>query len=260
MSTTTTDDRSVILLNQVIAIRAGVKNDTSKALIKYHNILKRSEMLRGQSRTYKSHDDEGFVYPAENQNVQIKATQVLDSITKDLARLFDVTAMMDWTNQQARADIVIWSGDDPVVLAHDVPVSYLMFLEKQLVELNDLIRNLPVLEANENWTFDPTQDVYRSDNVGTVKSKKVRRNHVVAPATDKHPAQVEVFTEDEPIGTWTTVKFSGALPPARVNKMLARVKTLTEAVKFAREKANVERIQDPKPGRQILDYIFNVED
>lgn len=260
MSTTTTEDRPSTLLNQIIAIRAGVKNDTEQALIKHFKLLSRNELLRGQSRTYKARDDEDYVYPSESQIVQVKAVQVLDSITKDLTRLFDVTAVMDWTNQHARADIVIWSGDEPVVLLREVPVSYLMFLEKQLVHLDHLIRKLPTLDPTEDWGFDPTQDVYRSEPVGTVKTKKIRRNHVLAPATDRHPAQVEVYTEDEPIGTWTTVKFSGAIPAARVTKMLARVKTLTEAVKFAREKANVEGVQDPKPGRALLSYIFSVED
>lgn len=48
---------------------------------------------------------------------------------------------------------------------------------------------------------------------------QVPRNHVKAEATDKHPAQVEVYHEDVPVGYWTTVKFSGALPARRVNEL-----------------------------------------
>jgi hypothetical protein len=36
---------------------------------------------------------------------------------------------------------------------------------------------------------------------------------VKAEATEKHPAQVEVYHEDVVVGQWKTVKFSGALPP-----------------------------------------------
>ena len=46
----------------------------------------------------------------------------------------------------------------------------------------------------------------------TLRTKKVPRNHVKAEATEKHPAQVEVYYEDVAVGYWTTVKFSGALP------------------------------------------------
>ena len=31
-------------------------------------------------------------------------------------------------------------------------------------------------------------------------------------ATEKHPAQVETYTEDIKVGEWTMVKFSGAIP------------------------------------------------
>lgn len=260
-ATTTAAEHSTALLSQIIAVRTGVKNDTEQALTKYHHLLLRPELLRGQTRTYVPNDDEGFRYPAENQVVQIKTVDVLDSITKDLARLFDVTAMLDWTNQHARADITFFTDDGaPYVLMPDVPVTYLMFLEKQLINLDTLIRKLPVLTADDDWSYDPAADLFKSQPVGTTKSKKVRRNHVLAPATDRHPAQVEVYTEDEPVGIWTTVKLSGAIPAARVNKMLARVKIVTEAVKFAREHANLEAVQDPKPGKRILDFVFNVGD
>jgi hypothetical protein len=244
------------LLNQVIAVRAGVKNDSEKNLTKVYHLLQRSELLTGLSRTYTPKDDEGFRFPAETTNVQVTAELVLKNITADLGRLFDVTAALDWTNQHARADVVLLNGPEPVVLLTDVPVSYLMFLEKQLVNMESLIRKLPILPATENWTFDPASDTYRSDAVGTVKTAKVRRNHVLAEATDRHPAQVESYTEDVPIGTWSTVKFSGAIPASRANKMLARVTALMQAVKFAREQANLESVVDPKPGRRVLDYLF----
>lgn len=258
--TTVTNAERVTVLSQVIAIRTGVKTDIDQALTKNYHMLKRQELLRGQVRTYKPNDDDDFVYPSETQNVQIRAEEVLRNVTKDLARLFDVTACMDWTNQSARADVVLLAGDEPFVLLQAVPVSYLMFLEKQLVNVETVVRNLPVLDATEVWEFDSATDTFKSAPVGTIKTKKIRRSHVLAPATDRHPAQVESFTEDEPIGVWTTVKYSGAIPAQRLNKMLARVKALAEAVKFARESANMVEVADPKPGRRILDYVFNVED
>ena len=41
--------------------------------------------------------------------------------------------------------------------------------------------------------------------------KTVPRNHNKDEATKKHPAQVEMDTEDVRVGTWKTT-FSGALP------------------------------------------------
>jgi hypothetical protein len=256
VTTHTTVERNATLLNQVIAVRTGVKTDTDQALTKAYHLLQRKELMTGLARTYQPHDEDGFRYPAEQSQPQVKAEEVLRTLSLDLTRLFDITAAMDWSNQHARADVVLFGGEAPVVLMRDVPVSYLMFLEKALNNLETLVRKLPTLDPTEEWTFDPATDYFRSTAVGTVKTKKVRRNHVLAQATDRHPAQVESYSEDEPIGVWSTVKFSAALPAQRVNKMLARIKALTEAVKFAREQANMEEAMSPKPGKVVLDYVF----
>jgi hypothetical protein len=90
----------------------------------------------------------------------------------------------------------------------------------------------------------------------TIKTKKIPRNHVKAEATEKHPAQVEVYYEDVVVGTWRTIKFSGALPASRVNELLNRVEKLQEAVKFAREEANNLEVTEPKVGAKVFQYLF----
>ncbi len=82
------------------------------------------------------------------------------------------------------------------------------------------------------------------------------RNHVKAEATEKHPAQVEVYYEDVTVGYWRTVKFSGALTAQRVNELLDRVEKLQQAVKFAREEANNIEAEEPKVGERFFNYLF----
>jgi hypothetical protein len=79
---------------------------------------------------------------------------------------------------------------------------------------------------------------------------------VKAEATEKHPAQVEVYYEDITVGYWRTVKFSGALPAQRINELLARVERLQEAVKFAREEANNLEVEEQKVGEKVFQYLF----
>jgi hypothetical protein len=177
---------------------------------------------------------------------------VLRDVTRSLTRLLDVTATKDWANCTARADVTV----DGTTLVRDVPVTYLLFLEKQLTDLHAFLRKLPILDAAETWTFDPSTDVWRTEPVRTVKTKKVPRNHVKAEATDKHPAQVEVYYEDIAVGHWTTVKFSGALPARRVNELLERIEKLQDAVKFAREEANGAEVTDRRVGDAVFGYIF----
>lgn len=209
-------------------------------------------MLAGIARTYQPKDEEGEQLPPESTRVQVRAEDVLRETAGVLTRLFDVTATKDWANCTARADVKV----EGRVLVADVPVAYLLFLEKQLGEINTLVRRLPVLDASEAWAQDPSTDAWKTEAVRTVRTKKVPRNHVKAEATDKHPAQVEVYYEDIPVGYWTTVKFSGALPARRVNEILDRVEKLQQAVKFAREEANGVEVVDQRVGDAVFGYLF----
>jgi hypothetical protein len=239
-------------LNQIIAVRKGVNGDTHRTVTELHRQVQKAPLLSGITRTYEKLADEAPDLPSEATKVQVSAEGACRELATALTRLFDVNAALDWTNQSARADLVV----DGVVLIADVPVTYLMFLEKQLVDIETFVRKLPQLDPAETWHVDPATGVWATEPAKTTKTAKVPRNHVLAPATDKHPAQVQVWQEDVVVGYWRTVKFSGAMEAARVNELLHRVTTLVEAVKIARERANMTDIVDPKPGSPILGYLF----
>ena len=239
-------------LNQIIAIEKGTKSQSFAELTEAHQALQKPALLSGIARTYQPKDEEGERFPPESTRVQMKAEEVIRKTTEVLTKLFDVTATKDWTNCKARADVVV----DGNTLLSQVPATYLLFLEKQLVDMHTFVKKLPVLDASETWSFDASADCWATEPVQTVKTKKIPRNHVKAEATEKHPAQVEVYYEDVVVGNWRTVKFSGALPAQRVNELLARVEKLQEAVKFAREEANSIEADEQKVGEKIFQYLF----
>ncbi|WP_019009145.1 hypothetical protein [Deinococcus aquatilis] len=239
-------------LNQIIAVEKSVKSRAFQELTEAHHALQKPALLSGISRTYRPKDEEGETLPPESTRVQAKAEEIIRQTAQIMGNLFDVTATKDWANNEAKADVVIGER----VLLRQVPVTYLLFLEKQLTDLHTFIRKLPVLDASESWTFDPSTDTYATDPVQTVRTKKIPRNHVKAEATDKHPAQVEVYYEDVTVGYWRTLKFSGALPAVRVNDLLTRVQKLQQAVKFAREEANSVEVTDRKVGEQVFAYLL----
>ena len=142
-------------LNQIIAVEKGVKSKAHQDLTAAHHGLQKAGLLAGISRTYQPKDEEGEQLPPESTPVQLKAEDVLRETAKTLTRLFDVTATKDWANCTARADVTV----DGRVLVSDVPVSYLLFLEKQLIDVNTFVRKLPVLDASEAWprTRPPTR-------------------------------------------------------------------------------------------------------
>lgn len=239
-------------LNQIIAIEKGVKSQSYRELTDAHQTLQKPTLLSGISRTYRPTDDEGDTFPPESTLVQARADEIIDQTTAILTRLFDVTATKDWSNGAARSNVVV----DGETLLEDVPVTYLLFLEKQLADLHTFIKKLPVLDASEIWTFDESQNAYATEPVQTTKTKKIPRNHVKAEATEHHPAQVEVYYEDVVVGHWRTVKYSGALPATRVSTLLERVRALQEAVKFAREEANNLEVDEQSVGEKIFGYLF----
>jgi hypothetical protein len=242
----------VAKLNQIIAVSKGVKSDTLRSLTDAHRDVQKQPLLSGISRTYQPKDDDGERLPAESTRVQLTAVNVIAGMKTSLARLFDVVATLDTANTVAKADVVV----DGKTIVKNAPVTYLLFLEKQLTDLATFVGKLPVLDPSENWTFNESAGHYAADVAQTVRSKKVPRNHVKAEATDKHPAQVEMYTEDITVGTWSTIKFSGALPATEVRAMASRVTRLQEAVKFAREAANSTEVVDVKVGDAVLGYLF----
>jgi hypothetical protein len=239
-------------LNQIVAVEKGVKSRSFQELTDAHHALQKSSLLSGISRTYRPKDEEGEQLPPESTKVQVKGEETIRRTAEILTKLFDVTATKDWANCTAKADVVL----DGTALLEGVPVPYLLFLEKQLVDLLTFVRKLPVLDAAESWNYDASADCWATDPVQTVRTKKIPRNHVKADATEKHPAQVEVYYEDVTVGYWKTVKFSGALPAKRINELVERVEKLQQAVKFAREEANNAEVTQQKTGERIFGYLF----
>jgi len=239
-------------LNQIIAVAAGKKTQAHKAITDAYQVLQKSAVLEGVSRTYKPKDDEGEQLPPEKKAVQIKVKETIRGVTAALTELFDIVATQDQANCDAKSDVVV----DGVAVLKGVPVTTLLFIEKQLVDLHTFVEKLPTLDPGESWTYSPDVDHYASDSYQTTKTKKVMKNHVKAEATKEHPAQVETYTEDVIVGYWTTIKFSGAIPAKERNEVLDRVRKLQEAVKCAREEANAMEVKPKKIAAPVLQYIF----
>jgi hypothetical protein len=225
-------------LSQLIAIESGVKGKATRDETDLYRVLTKPAPFTGISRVYRKKDEDGDDYPSESVPVQITVDDVLEKLTGSLTRLFDVTLTKETANAQARADVVV----DGNVLLADVPVTYLLFLEKQLVNLNTFVSKLPVLDPTVRWHKDENTGTYASDDTETAKGKKVLKVLEKAPATDKHPAQVETYHEDVVIGYWTKVDFSGNIPATRKAELLDRVDKLTTAVKFAVDEHAADKV------------------
>lgn len=241
-------------LNQVIAIEKGIKTRTYAAVSDLYKVVQKPDLFAGVTRTYAPKDDSDDRLPAENKRVQWRVPEVLAGVERNCAELWNVTARKDWTNAVAKADIAV----DGTIVLHDVPVSYLLFLEKQLQDFHSLAAALPVLDEGDTWTYDTAAELYRGATVQTHRTKKVQRPLVLYPATDKHPAQTQLITEDIIAGYWAQSRQSGAMARGHREQLLHRIEKLQQAVKEAREAANVTtEITSPDVGSALFQYMFD---
>lgn len=239
-------------LNQIVAVVNGVKTKTARTLTDVYQNLKKDQLFDGISRTYQPVDEDGETQPPEQKLVQATTNDSILVVKEALTNMFDTIYTQDVANSQATANVVV----EDKVLASGVPITYLLFLEKQLTDIHTFVNSLPVLDPAFEWTFDENRGAYATKPMSTNKTKKVFRNHVKSEATKEHPAQVEVYSEDVKIGEWATVKFSGAMPVAEKKRMLERVNKLSNAIKMAREEANSIEIVNKAIAEALLEYIF----
>lgn len=243
-------------LAQIVAAEKGTKSRTNtRVSALYKDIQKTSETspMRGLSRTYQPRFEDGAQLPEEYRRVQFSAESKLDEFVSALRGLMDVTATKDVANTKAKATVKV--GD--VVIIEDAPVPLLLSLDKQLTDLRSFISELPVLDPAVEWTYNPDAGAYASRPVGTIKTEKVRKSNVIVPATERHPAQVDVVNEDVVVGYWTKVEYSGFVDGNRVKQLLDRVDRLILAVKYAREEANsMQATETVHLGGAVASYIL----
>lgn len=242
-------------ISQVVAISNGEKSKKQKVLTNAYHTLSKEPIFSGLSRRYQPIEEDitgANMLPAEDQKVQTTVSDIIKEVQATLETTFNIVATQDIANCTAVADIKI----DDVVVAEKIPVTHLLFLEKQLIDIYTFVNALPVLDPTETWTMDSNSGYYKSEPKETIRTKKVQRNHVLAEATDKHPAQVQVYSEDIPVGRWKTIKFSGAIKLQDKKEMLDKISKLDKAIKIAREEANAHNVTLSEIGTKVTDYIF----
>lgn len=243
-------------LNQIVAVATGKKSKLATEKTAIYKKLGVQALFAGLTRRYQPLNEEGEMLPPEDKNIQYHAWDAFADFAKLQEDLIDVVATQDVANCSARADVKV--GDQ--VILTGVPVTHLMFLEKQLTDVRTFISHLPTLEPGETWSWSTETESYRSEAARTVRTQKVRKSMILVEATEHHPAQVEVYNEDIPVGYWSTVKFSGAVPMEQKTQLLNRVDSLLDAVKIAREEANMIDVENVQYGRKLLTYIMGGND
>lgn len=199
------------------------------------------------------------VDPKEESKMGVQTTvhKELRWVGDYIAKAIDAAHSVDVANMSARADIAL---EDGKVILKAVPATSLLQLEKRLEEVQRLVKTIPTLDPAKGFLADPQrgEDYFKARDVEKPRTEKTYKPLILAPATDKHPAQVEKITVDEVIGHTIQQEWSSLITVSEKGDMLDRVESLIRAVKRARSRANDDEINvaDNKIGMTLLDYVF----
>lgn len=237
--------------HQVLAQEKTVKPAANKARDEAYHLLQRESAFNGQSKRWEKINEESPVFPDEDVKVQAYVTDVLANAKASLIEWFNIEATKNETNGKARADIVV----DNETILKDVCATTLLFLEQQVAHAITMLDKAPVLDDAVRWNRGDGGGPARSDVQRTARTAKLQKPLVLYPATDKHPAQTQLITEDVIIGHWVTEKLSGALSRDQKTLRLERANKLLSAIREARSRANMTEATEVKVGKALFEYL-----
>jgi hypothetical protein len=245
-------------LHEVLAVESELKNAAKKIYEETLNTFsKKPGHFQGVLKTLRMFDDSRSNEEAaqcEHKELVTTVGEKLEYISKSLVQAIDASAQKEATNQAAVGNVTI---DNNIVLAN-VPATLLLTLEKELVSYRNLYNTIPTLEPGVIWESDEVagDGVFKTkDPVIRSKTEKMRLHKEISPATKEHKAQIEQWTEDRPVGEYSTTFISGMISPARKAVLLGRIDQLILAVKKARTRANKQEIVDIHVGQKLFDFI-----
>jgi len=243
-------------LHELLAVEGDLAGTYTKILDETKvNFTKHADRYFGSHQRIDMFDENAPKEADVHKEMDDTVLAKLDYTANHITRYFDVVLQKERTNQEAVADLVV----DGIKIAEAVPATFLLGLENKLAKVrNDVYASMPTLQPGVAWETDEGvgKNVFkRTYPDEKYRTKKNLKNHVVAEATKEHPAQVQVYTEDEKIARIVTDTWCGMVSPAQKSAILGRIDKLIRAVKKARQKANSTEVVKVTIGKELFKYI-----
>lgn len=235
-------------LNQIVAARSDRTKSLLAKLIALRKALQAAPTFTGQIRRYLPAVDGGIVYPQEDKVITASAKTLLAEVQDAFVNLTDLNVTNEVGNTVAMADLSVGGR------TFNLPVTALMTVEKYLKELRDVMDEVPTLARDQSWESEDGE-LYRATTQRSIRTKKDQVVKELSPATDKHPAQVQLIPMDVLEGYWDTTPQSKAIKPAVKQAYLTRIDELIIQCKQAREKANMVEVENIHIGQALFSHI-----
>lgn len=246
-------------MHELLAVSDDLKGQSTKTRTDLQSTFtNKPHLFRKKVITFQS-SEEGKPSKTESQSdIQTTLKKELDWVAGFMTKAIDSGYQIDKGNTVAKADIIV---EGTPINIKDVPATFLLQLEKHLLQVRELASTIPTLDPAQGFEESKVdgKGYWKAREVEKERTKKDKKVLTLAPATDKHPAQVQVYDADVVIGTLREQEWSTLTTPAIKSEILARVDNLIQAVKKARSRANSMEldITGIKVGKLLLDYVLS---
>ena len=242
-------------LHELLAVEGDLSNTADKVIAEAVNTFtKKNEHFMGQVRSVVMFDDSRSGENATEEKALVTTVQKkLDYVSGMVSKYWDAILRKEQTNQKATADLIF---DGEVVYAA-LPATFLLGMESRLKKLRVIYEAIPTLNPNAVWELDTAagEGIYRSPTTANMRTEKTVKHKILYEATKEHPAQIEKWNEDVPIGRIESTVVSGMFTPAEKSRVIGRIDQLIRAVKQARQRANDTKVENTEIGAKLFELI-----
>lgn len=134
----------------------------------------------------------------------------------------------------------------------------LLALKSLIEKYKSIVEMAKTLPASVEWIPDEVNPHIKRRPPYTVKkTRKLLENQIVAPATDKHPAQVKEVSVTQVVANITTTQLHTGLTSNEKHQLLTRMSKILAAINVAKDYLNSGVIEAPeKRFNKFTKYIF----
>ncbi len=244
---------------ELLAVAPNLKSQAEKLKNELIATFTKKQHLFGEKIVVSTPIEEGGIPKTESQSkIESEVNKELRWLGNHLASAVDVEFQIGKANQVAKADVVL---DDGEILLSNVPATVLLELEKRLVTFLEVVAALPTLDPAKGFEPDPARGVgyYKALPVEKIRTKKSKEVLELAPASEKHPRQVQVLDVDVPAANVKEQEWSSMITVSRKAEIFAKAEMIQRAIKKARSRANdIEVNTDLKIGKTLTDAVFGL--
>lgn len=239
-------------IHELLAVEGDLKAESQRTLNRIMGLFDSGQgRLVGKVRKYQPLTDSGETFADEVTELGATVPTELQAFCGAYGRWMDAAVQKEVSNRSTSANVVV----DGQTIIENLPAPALLNLESKLAEIRKLYAAIPTNDPTEQWSRDEQNNRWVSSPRITYRTKKVPKSFEASPATKEHPAQVTVFQEDERVGTWEQIIYSGMLSPVDKQARLERLDKLARAVKQARQRANDTEANRDKVSDVLFGFI-----